>query len=530
MAYVDRVISNLRQRFSNNRSLMASFRNFDADHSGDVSFDEFKGFLQHLGYNLSDKQVAMIVNRTDVDGNSTVEFEEFCQQFHEHNIPAAIDGKGNVTAAIGEVAHLATNADGAATDGADGTQPPEESTSGASSPRNDELMSLDEAAKAEHQDVTARVDTIIAQLKRKVAQKGSMRTVFREYDANHDGCISRDEFQAALLNLNLIVTENELDALLTLVDSHHKDEIMYDDFCAKFADDPTINTELEVLHALPDFSDAKHKAACLTPKLSELATRLQSGSGMICYFKMIKAFRDFDSDKEGYIARDDFRLAIDRISRLGATTGISSSVSWEDEVDANGGLVDYVAFVERMRQEGVSKPADFIVPPTLRDRHPGRAPRGSFGYGGNGSDSSNGAGYASSMWSAEPTPAPTRFQASLPHQYKNTSYITVPAEDTPSFVGNAERFQTYRQGGAIDTGVRNYGRAVPSAKAERIRKNQARIQASLQEEATKKIQQEAARIESLSIQRQRYLDTLQQATKGKGLRQAHTQAQSFSLG
>ena len=50
------------------------------------------------------------------------------------------------------------------------------------------------------------------------------------------------------------------------------------------------------------------------------------------------------------------------------------------------------------------------------------------------------------------------------------------------------------------------------------------------EEATKKIQQEAARIESLSIQRQRYLDTLQQATKGKGLRQAHTQAQSFSLG
>ena len=254
---MDRVISNLRQRFSNNRSLMASFRNFDADHSGDVSFDEFKGFLQHLGYNLSDKQVAMIVNRTDVDGNSTVEFEEFCQQFHEHNIPAAIDGKGNVTAAIGEVAHLATNADGAATDGADGTQPPEESTSGASSPRNDELMSLDEAAKAEHQDVTARVDTIIAQLKRKVAQKGSMRTVFREYDANHDGCISRDEFQAALLNLNLIVTENELDALLTLVDSHHKDEIMYDDGAFDNVRMPVVVTETMTAPPRPAACQAK---------------------------------------------------------------------------------------------------------------------------------------------------------------------------------------------------------------------------------------------------------------------------------
>lgn len=98
-------------------------------------------------------------------------------------------------------------------------------------------------------------------------------------------------------------------------------------------------------------------------------------------------------------------------------------------------------------------------------------------------------------------------KASMVHRYKNTSYITVPADNSPSFVGNSERFQTYRQAGPIDD--MKQCKVIPAAKAERIRKNQARIEASLQDEAKKKSLQEAARIESLSLQRQRYLDRLQ---------------------
>ena len=76
----------------------------------------------------------------------------------------------------------------------------------------------------------------------------------------------------------------------------------------------------------------------------------------MCYAKVLKAFRDFDLDGAGMISRDDFRFAVDRVSRLGATTGASSSVAgWEHEVDTKGGgYVDYVAFVERLRQAGVS--------------------------------------------------------------------------------------------------------------------------------------------------------------------------------
>ena len=79
----------------------------------------------------------------------------------------------------------------------------------------------------------------------------------------------------------------------------------------------------------------------------ELATRLQSGSGLSSYAKMLKAFRDLDPGKEGLMSLDDFRHAIERVSRLGPATGVPSSVSWEDEVDSNGGFVDYVAFLER---------------------------------------------------------------------------------------------------------------------------------------------------------------------------------------
>ncbi len=117
---------------------------------------------------------------------------------------------------------------------------------------------------------------------------------------------------------------------------------------------------------------------------------------------------------------------------------------------------------------------------------------------------------------------PTRFQQSAALRYKNTSYITVPVEGSPSYVGHEERFRTVKQGGSMITDMGHNSRDVPEAKAERIRKNQARIEASLRAEATRKMQQEAARIDSLSTQRQNYLDRVNQASRvgGVGVRAA----------
>lgn len=330
---VDNIIHDLRTRFLERGSMSEAFLKFDENHSGNISSDEFKNFLGHLGYTLDDNQLEILLEKADRDHSNHVDFDEFCLQFSFFRINEE-SGPSNVNETIGEI--------GLSRTGKEDSQENMPSISGS----NEQNISSYGSESKEHDEI-ARVNSIISQLKRKVAQKGSMRTVFREYDANHDGSISRDEFRAALNNLNLQVTDKELDALLSMVDSHHSDnkEIMYDDFCAKFADDPSALPD--ETHALPDFTAAKYKAAALTPKLSELATKLQSGSGFVCYSKMLRAFRDFDPNKEGFLALEDFRLAIDRVSRLGATTGISSSVSWEAEVDSNGGFVDYVAFVER---------------------------------------------------------------------------------------------------------------------------------------------------------------------------------------
>ena len=110
---------------------------------------------------------------------------------------------------------------------------------------------------------------------------------------------------------------------------------------------------------------------------------------------------------------------------------------------------------------------------------------------------------------------PTRFEKSAKLRYKNTSYITCPEEGSPSFYGSSDRFRTTRQVGLVHGGfgqVGGGGKHIPEAKAERIRSNQRRIEAALREEAARKQQQETARIDSLSNQRQNYLDRVNQAS------------------
>ncbi|QDZ23208.1 hypothetical protein HOP50_09g57480 [Chloropicon primus] len=523
---VDKLVGDLKERFYERGSLAKSFLQLDKDYSGSISVDEFSTFFKNLGHSLTSAQLELLLAKTDSDNNKAVDLEEFCSNFDVLTDSLKQDqGFSNVNTAIGELEahHEREDKDSQEADKLSDKENGDDLNS------SEGLASTSHDHSAEHDDVTVRVHSIISQLKRKVAQKGSMRTVFREYDANHDGSISRDEFRDALNNLNLRVTDKELDALLGMVDSHHEDhsEIMYDDFCAKFGDEQQGGGMDLGVHSLPDFTSAKHKAARLTPKLTELAHKLQSGSGLVCYHKVLKAFRDFDTDGAGMISRDDFRFAVDRVSRLGATTGASSSVAgWEHEVDTKGGgYVDYVAFVERLRQAGVSKPADFFWGATRQPGGGGRDPRQKTSSSNQESfDSTGSAGSTSPAWVQSPMQRPTRFEKSMKLRYKNTSYITCPQEGSPSFVSSEERFRTTRQSGLVrvsGSAHQGSGKQIPEAKAERIRNNQRRIELTLKEEATRKAQQEAARIDSLFHQRQNYLDRVNQASsigQPKGVR------------
>ena len=85
-----------------------------------------------------------------------------------------------------------------------------------------------------------------------------------------------------LNNLNLRVTDEELDALLSMVDSHHTDnqEIMYDDFCAKFGDEQQAGGPADLVSTPCRTTGQGQGLEGFTPKLTELAKKLQSGSGL----------------------------------------------------------------------------------------------------------------------------------------------------------------------------------------------------------------------------------------------------------
>ena len=74
----------------------------------------------------------------------------------------------------------------------------------------------------------------------------------------------------------------------------------------------------------------------------------------MCFHKILKAFKDFDTDGTGMISRTTRRGL--KCTRLGHDRRLDCVVGWEHEADTKGGgSVDYVAFVERLRQAGVSQ-------------------------------------------------------------------------------------------------------------------------------------------------------------------------------
>lgn len=54
-----------------------AFNLFDKDGDGKISMQELQHLMQALGKVLSEKQLAGVINRVDIDHNGTIEFPEF---------------------------------------------------------------------------------------------------------------------------------------------------------------------------------------------------------------------------------------------------------------------------------------------------------------------------------------------------------------------------------------------------------------------------------------------------------------------
>ncbi|XP_033136456.1 calcium-dependent protein kinase 31-like isoform X2 [Brassica rapa] len=59
------------------KGLKTTFNNIDTDKSGTVTYEEHKRGLTTLGSKVSEKEVTQLIEAGDVDGNGTIDIEEF---------------------------------------------------------------------------------------------------------------------------------------------------------------------------------------------------------------------------------------------------------------------------------------------------------------------------------------------------------------------------------------------------------------------------------------------------------------------
>lgn len=57
--------------------LKEMFKNMDTDDSGTITFEELKSGFARLGTKLSETEVRQLMNATDLDGNGTLDYQEF---------------------------------------------------------------------------------------------------------------------------------------------------------------------------------------------------------------------------------------------------------------------------------------------------------------------------------------------------------------------------------------------------------------------------------------------------------------------
>ena len=75
-----RVLDQVREKVeAKSKNITKVFRQFDENKDGDISYDEFRLGLRHLGIQLSDDDYNVLVKKVDVDGEGTVDYNEFAE-------------------------------------------------------------------------------------------------------------------------------------------------------------------------------------------------------------------------------------------------------------------------------------------------------------------------------------------------------------------------------------------------------------------------------------------------------------------
>ncbi|KAI9286661.1 hypothetical protein BC943DRAFT_321138 [Umbelopsis sp. AD052] len=138
-------------------------------------------------------------------------------------------------------------------------------------------------------------------------QVDELKSLFKSFDRNHDGTISRDELYSVLASMNMLPTNEQLDAML------------------------------------PDGKPASFDVFCniMSP------TFIEQSSEKTADQELMEAFKAFDKDGNGYISASELKSMMRSLGDRVSDEDVQKIIA---DVDANGdGMVSYEEYLTMMR-------------------------------------------------------------------------------------------------------------------------------------------------------------------------------------
>jgi Ca2+-binding EF-hand superfamily protein len=328
-----RVMDGVRDKVEAKSKRMANvFRQFDENKDGDISYDEFRQGLAHLGVELSDDDYAMLVKKVDVDGEGTVDYNEFAEVLKAPDMQLSFMPTDAPFAGTADVSSMKTDME-VKRAGADGS-----------------------ASQARKQMGMAMLpkDDILRQISEKVESKSkNLRNVFRDFDEDKSGTVDVIEFRRGLAHLGFEMTNKQYDALLNRVDRDSDGDINYNEFAARLKGQDMQMGGIGGIGVQDWQAEAeaiREKTAAETSKemglgrgsaevklVEDIAAKVEGKSKYIR-----KVFRDFDEDFDGTVNHEEFKKGLEHLGVKLDDKKFNMLLKLVDQDES--GSVDYLEF------------------------------------------------------------------------------------------------------------------------------------------------------------------------------------------
>jgi len=198
----------------------------------------------------------------------------------------------------------------------------------------------------------------LVQLQAKIELKSKdIGRVFRQFDEDKDGFIAPDEFRKGLSNIGFHVDDAQFTQLLKAVDVDGSGQIEYNEFAATLrgADDTSLTIGEREATPPPRKARAAVQRTKQAPRDSGLGMLPKNSILAQLQYKVSlknkrlgRVFRQFDENKDGVIAPDEFRKGL---SNFGFQVDDAQFAQLMKTVDADGsGQIEYNEFAASLLQ------------------------------------------------------------------------------------------------------------------------------------------------------------------------------------